>query len=30
MKIYKEMSKYRHYRNKEELYEANDEDFDNI
>lgn len=30
IKIYKEMSKYRHYRNKEELYEANDEDFDNI
>lgn len=30
MEIYKEMSKYRHYRNKEELYEPSDEDFDNI
>lgn len=30
VKIYKEMSKYRHYRNKEELFEPNDENFDNI
>ncbi len=30
MEIYKEMSKYRHYRNNEELYEPSDEDFDNI
>lgn len=30
VKIYEEMSKYRHYRNKEELYEPSEYDFDNI
>ena len=30
VKIYEEMSKYRHNRNKEKLYEPNEHDFDNI